>query len=454
MDRFPLKKVLWRDGDVITEDHFKKFEEWVQNLFGINNQYLNTYGLFRNILFQDYYNNDKNISFHHIEASSYRIDIEYFQGVNQLGNVFKIDEKMEFKINIEYSKSDEDGKIIIYLLPKKSTDFDNEEMDRLSDEIETGTRLYYNQFYLSTTNSGNEGIPIIRFSTKGNELDIDQSFIPFGIQINSSNYAIKAHKYFVDEFLRYKRLLRDYIQTQRADHEPIVWTLSSNIFRKIAEYEKLIVSSESRTIDYFLNLENFFNSIHAELHLLIINKRGEFLTQKTKDLIDIFEIPIVKRFEQQIDIRYAFDISMKILDGLIKYMEYLPSGPISEKELPVRNVTLNKIAGWNRHIIEFTEEVEFQQNETIMTVYLRSFSRAEPIHYNVRIGLGDVSPAHLRDNVNVIKPIKDEKHSFQIECPKEAINKSSAKMISLYLPPPMGENVPDLTSNVVITIRS
>ena len=88
-----------------------------------------------------------------------------------------------------------------------------------------------------------------------------------------------------------------------------------------------------------------------------------------------------------------------------------------------------------------------------MTIYLRSYSRAEPTHKNVRVSLGDVSQAMLKDLRNSLKPIKGEKLSYRIECPKEIINRESASVISIYVPTPIGEGVPDLKSYLTINIR-
>ena len=37
MDSFSLKRVIWRDGDVITESHFLEQEKWIESQFGLSN---------------------------------------------------------------------------------------------------------------------------------------------------------------------------------------------------------------------------------------------------------------------------------------------------------------------------------------------------------------------------------------------------------------------------------
>lgn len=454
MERFPLNKILWRDGDVVTEHHFQSFENWIESNFGLMNQSGLKYGLFRNVLFQDYYNKPMNISFHHIEGSKYRVDIEYLQGVNQGGKIFKIDDKREFKLEVEFTKSDEEGRILVYLLPKHIDRNNSEEYDRISEEIETGTPVYQDQYILSTSNTNNEGIPIFRFLSQGNILDRDESFIPFGLYINSSSSSIIEHKKFCDELTRYRKLLADYISTQRPDHEPLYWTASTNILRLLSNAEKYLYDNTFSTIDFIRHLSSLFTTIQTELYILSVARRGEFITQKTSDVIDILKKSLVRPIEQQYDLSFTFVRALQNLEALAKYLEYLPAGPISEKELPISNIRFTKIAGWNKLIVSLKENISFEKGKSLMTIYLRSFTRAEPIHKNARVGLGDVPPAHLKDYQNIVRPIKDERHSYRLECPKEAVDRSEAQMISIYIPPPMGENVPDIDSNVVITIRS
>lgn len=455
MDKFSLKRVIWRDGDVITESHFLEQERWFENIISLSNQSYYRYGLFRNILLQDYYNKPMNISFHHIEGAQYRVDIEYFQGINQLGKIFKIDDKREFKLNVEFTKGDKEGKILVYLLPKRIDRKNDDEIERISDEIETGTRLYDDQYVLSTTNSNNEGIPIMRFVNRGNNLDIDETFVPFGLFINSSSSCIQAHQIFLEEYLRYKRHITDYVKTQSPDHNAIIWTTTTNILRILFKYEQSFNDSTIPTVVYIGFLSSFFYEVQSELFILTEALRGEINNYKTVEVIDVLKEALIKTTEQQYDLEFAFRNAMKKMEMLIKHLEYLPEGKDTEKELPIgETLQFDKIAGWNRLTVPLSENIKFKKGASIMTITLRSFTRSEPIHTNARVGLGIVPPAHLRDMINVIKPIKDERHSYRIECPKEAVDRSEADAISIYLPPPMGENVPDIRSNIKITIRS
>ena len=59
----------------------------------------------------------------------------------------------------------------------------------------------------------------------------------------------------------------------------------------------------------------------------------------------------------------------------------------------------------------------------------------------------------LKDMLNALKPIPNEKLSYRIECPKEIINRDSASVITIYVPTPIGEGVPDLKRYLTINIR-
>jgi hypothetical protein len=207
------------------------------------------------------------------------------------------------------------------------------------------------------------------------------------------------------------------------------------------------------TYNFFKLLQEFVYRLRAELKILSIGYDQDYLSQQSADTIELLEKPLINIVEQQIDMKQAFDQSYVILDTMMKYLELLPAGPVSEKQLPVDRVEFSKVAGSNKLKIFLKDEVEFHKGETQMTIYLRSYSNAEPIHKNVRVSLGDVSQAMLKDLINALKPIPGENLSYRIECPKEIINRDRASIITIYVPTPMGEGVPDLKRYLTINVR-
>lgn len=454
MDYFPLKKVIWRDGDIISESHFYNQERWVESMIGMSFQHHVRYGMFRNPILQDMYNRNENITFHHIEGAQYRVDVELLQLVNQMGQVLKIDARQSLNLIVQFFAGDDEGRIMVYLLPEDIDPDDKDLMERNSEEIQTGTRLYSQPCKLSTTNDYNNGVPIMRFKVQGNVLDRDETFIPFGLHMDSSTACMFAHDRFIEKFQRYKNLLSDYLKTLRPTENLMqIWEVTTQLYRLLEGYEPAFLDKGMKTIEFFRSLQQYINLAKAELRILSIGYEQDFLRQKTADALEILETPLITIIEQQYELSYSFQQAERVMDGLMKHLEFLPAGPISEKDLPIQRVEFSRVAGFNKLTVFLEKEMEFSKGESLMTVYLRSYTRSDPAHKNVRVSLGDVAHGMLRDFLNSLKPMKDEKHSYRIECPKEAINRTSASIISIYVPTPIGEGVPDLKGHLKITIR-
>jgi hypothetical protein len=451
---FPLNRVIWRDGDVINQNHFKLHERWVENLVGISNQGFSRYGLYRNPVLQDNYNRSSNISFQLIEGSQYRIDLERIQTINPFGKILKIDEKRSLNLNIQLFKRDADGYIVVYLLPYPDNDEIIDQIDRHSEEIMTGTRVYSEPYELSTSNNNGDGVPVLRFRVQGNHLDIDEEYIPYGVFIDSSTYSLNAYYNFKEKFDRLRFLVEEYLLSHSTKPGlQFIWEAASNLHRIMESYNNAF-SDPSMDTNYFINkFIDFNHQLKAEFKIFMIGFNQDYYRQIFQNYVEVIDIPIVKQSEQQIDLRYAFDRIDLNLDEMTKFLGLMPEGLDTERSLPIEKVELRKVAGANKLTIYLEGEHDFKQGETLMTIELHSYSQAEPANKNVRVSLGDVAQAMLKDLVNALKPIKGESLSYRIECPKDVINRSRASIISVYVPTPIGEAVPDLKKYISIKVR-
>ena len=456
---FPLHKVIWRDGDVVTENHFHAQESWVENLVGLTNQFPRKYGLYRHAFLQEGYNHSSNIIFHMIDEAQYkethyRIDIEKFQAINPYGQVLKIDNRRSFNLRIQFSKQSEQGYIIAYLAPDQVEEDMLEKVDPEDEMVSTGLTLYHSPCKLTTSNDNRDGLPILRFKVEGGHLDIDESYIPFGLHIDSSNKSEDAHSLFAEKFKRFELLLSDYLNTLRPIEElRLIWDLTSSMYRITRGFYYQLIDPAIQTVVFFNYLQQWIEMIKAEIVITTIGYEDDLLRQKSADTLEILARPLIEIVEQQFDLNAGFAQADMIIGTMMKYLEVLPAGPVSEKQLPIDRVEFSKVAGSNKLKVFLKNEVEFKKGETQMTIYLRSYTNAEPVHKNVRVSLGDISQAMLKDLRNALKPITGEKLSYRIECPKEIINKDSASIITIYVPTPVGENVPDLTRYLTINIR-
>ncbi len=459
MASFPLYRVMWRDGDIITESHLKSLESWVENLTGAASQKTRTFGFLRNPALQEAYNKSTNIHFHVIDESQYkesqyRIDIERMEVINPFGQVLKIDERRSFNLRIQFAKQTEEGYIMAYLVPAAVNENNMEKIEALDDTISEGLVLYHTPCELTTSNDKRNGVPVLRFVVQSGLVSIDESYIPFGIHLDSSSLSIDAHKLFMEKYERFSALLTDYLNSLRPLPQLVlVWQATSELYRIVEGFKPSLNDSSMPTFNFFKLLQEFVNRLKAELKILSIGFEQDYLSQQSADTIEVLEKPLINIVEQQIDMKQAFDQSYVVLDTMMKYLEFLPAGPVSEKQLPVDRVEFSKVAGSNKLKVYLKDEVEFRKGETQMTIYLRSYSNAEPIHKNVRVSLGDVSQAMLKDLLNALKPIPGENLSYRIECPKEIINRDKASIITIYVPTPVGEGVPDLKRYLTINVR-
>ncbi len=457
MNNFPVRKVVWRDGDIISEKHFSAQELWIENLVGLTNQHYRRFGFFRNPILQDDYNRSENITVSLQEETQYvetkyRIDIEKIQVINPFGRILKIDERQSFDINISLARQDEEGFIVVYLVPAGPDEFGD--VERISDEVETGLRLINLTCKVSVTNEKSDGVPILRFRLSGGHIDRDKAFVPFGLFLDSHTTIENAHRQLTAKIERYRKLLAEYLYSLKPTKAlELVWQSACQLYRNIEGYNTALANGKQQTSEFFHHLHRFINLNKAEINILNLGYDQDYLRTKSADTIEVLDRPAINIEDQQYDLTMAFSQAEKVFDSLMKYLEFLPAGPISERKLPISRIAFAKVAGRNMLTVHLKERVEFTKDKTLMTIYFRTFSRAEPLHKNVRVGLGNVPLGELTDLINALKPVDGEKMSFRIECPKEIINRDMANVISIYVPPPLGEEVPDIESSVTITIR-
>ncbi|MDI6766557.1 MAG: hypothetical protein QME52_07020 [Bacteroidota bacterium] len=449
-DNSTIKKVLWRNGDVISEDHFYALEEWTQNLVGLTNQQVGTFGLFRNINLQPDYNDINSISFRHVDGINYKVGIENIQAVNMYGHLIRIDGSRELDFQFRPSQRNIEGKYFLYLLPKLSSQDDI--LKSVSDVV-TGMVLYDMQYEVSLTNDNNAGVIICRFHIDNTEITIDKSFVPFGIFIDSSPISLAARDCFLKKFTLWNSLLETYLKSLRPTPElTMIWNMAGLFLRTNAAFKPLFEFSHTPTINYFTTIQQFINIIKTDLRILSVGWEQESLKLKAAEVVEKLETPILTN-DKQFEVGLTFGLVESFFDYITKFLSYLPSGPIAEKTLPISKVELMKEAAGNRLNIYLEGEAQFVRGKTQMTVSLREFSKTDPISKNIRIGMGSAIFAQLLDLKNILKRIPGESFSYMIECPPEVVSKERTSQLTLYLPPPLGEGIIDLKSHITLIIR-
>jgi hypothetical protein len=452
MNNLNLQKVLWRDGDIVTENHFQTLENWAENLCALSIQHLMRYGLFRNSLLHENYNNYSNITFSIIEEvrnreSKYQIGIEKFLAINPKGKFLIIEDHQNFNIRIPLSSQNQEGFIYLYLIPKSLQN------QSYSDDVETGMVTYLPGCDLSTSNVNNDGIAIVRFKIVSGLIYKDENFIPYGIFVDSSSVSQSYFIFITENYKQLIKLIREYLGTIRPTQQMImIWNSVTSIYKTIMSYLPIFSMNSINTVTFFVEFKKLINNLLAELEIMTIAVNDQKIKQAYLDLIPVLNNPNVDLNEKLYDLTSGFNTVIEIINSLSNFIGLLPEGPITERQLAIDKVDFIRVAGSNKLIVYLKEKLVFKKGSSVLTIYLKSYTRSEPLNKNVRIGLGDLPFPLLKDNW-FLENIPDENHSYKIVCSSDSFESTSVNVITVYVSNPVGEDVPDLTKSTIITIR-
>jgi len=450
-EHLSLKRVLWRDGDVISESHFYALERWTEHLVGLTNQQAGTFGLLRNAALQSDYNSSSNISFKQIEGSHYRVDLERIQAVNAFGQYIKIDALRSMDFHFRPVQRSPDGNYFLYVSPVLSGPNGSEPS---GSEVVTGAAMHEGSYELSVANDANIGVALCRFRIEENQIRMDQSYIPFGVHIDSSPMSSAAHDNLIQKLLQWGGLLDRYMDSQKPTPEMmVIWSVTGQLLRMTTYSKPSLEQPHTPTVLLFRNLQQFFNALRSELKILYLGWPQESVRSRATELMNLLDQPLVVPVGQQFDLTQSFAQAERLIDASIKFLSYMPAGPVTEKTLAITRADLMKEASGNKITIHLDGENSFTKGKSRLTIQLRDFSKADPVGGTTRVGLGPVIFAQLLDLKGLLKRIPGESFSYVLECPPEVVTREKAAQLTLYLPPPLGEGVIDIKSHVTIMVK-
>ncbi len=450
-DNLTLRRVLWRDGDVVSEDHFYALENWVEQLVGVVNQHLGTFGMVRNAALDGEFNSNRNLSFKQVQGTHYRVDIGQLQAINAFGRVLRIDTPRAFDFHFKSAQRNPDGSYTLYLLPVTSAP---DATQPTGSEVITGATLYDAGYELATANDGNAGVAICRFRYEENQIIPDMAYVPFGVFMDSTPMSSDAHERLLQKFQTWLGLLDRYVVTLKPTAEMmVIWNGAWQLYR-LGQYNKArLEDRHAPTFSFFNQLQQFFAGVAAELKAISVGWPQATLQQKASEAIEVLGQPLYQVSGQQFDLVAAFGQAEKSLDASVKVLSYMPAGPITEKTISIARAEVMKEAAGNRIVVHFEEEAMFTSGKSRLTIQLREFSKADPVGGNVRVGLGMAIYAQLRDLRNHLKRVPGESFTYQIECPPETVTRDRASQLTMYVPPPLGEGVIDMKSHIAIIVK-
>ena len=446
-----LEKVLWRNGDVISEGHFFALEKWTEQLVASAVLLNRSCGLLRNAGLQPEYNDPKNLRYLNLEGMRISVEIRKFQLISRLGELVSIDAPRTITLQCSQDSRQPDGSFLLYLAPSS----DVHDTSTGTDDTPTdGPVLYETPFQLSVSNSDARGIAVARFRIEDRNVIPDDSFLPLSVFIDSSPVSLTAHENVVQKLDSLVKLLEGYIESS-----PLVpeiapdWNFASNLLRVCCLMQPALKSKESLTRDFLMAFWRLCFAVAAELKVLAASASDPTLVQKSKDLsVTLGNMSPVPP-EDEVNLGVTLGFSSDILERFIDLLGYLPNGPVREKTLPIAQVDIGKEASVNRITVLLAGEAQFTRGKSRLTIHLREFSKSDPGDWSARVGLGSVIFAQLLVLENAIRKPAGQQLSYILECPPEIVTRDRATQITLYLPPPLGEGVSNLKSHVFITVR-
>ncbi len=448
---FDLQRVVWNDGDVLTAEHFHALELSIDTLNGLGHVLSGLTGFVRDPRRQRQYNQPDCVSIRHEHGSTYYVSVERLMGISNNGKIVKIDERRVFEVTLSSSNRTYDNECFLYLIP--------EQLEKLSPENpdvpESGVQYANPGFQMAVSDERDSGLVVARLVFHDATPEIDSSFIPYSVFVSSSETSLRAWQRLRDSLVSYISLLESYVWSLSQSSElSAIWNASCSLLRLVAQMHGATASQSLSSIGFFLALSSFFSATRADVRTvatLLMDKATRQRAIKHAETLDTGLL--ISKVEQQ-DLSGAYRLAAEWLVDLTDFLSILPLGPEVEKTLRIRHAELSVGQGFgNRISITLENPLSLHKGMTNVRILLREISHSEPMVNNVRIGFDNPLYPQLLDLPDILQRQDGDSFTYSIHCPKELINKEQVSTITLYLPQPFGEDVPDLKSRISIFVQ-
>lgn len=448
---YPTNRVQWRNGEVITEDHFNFLELWIEQLLAFQFIYLSDKGgMLRHPTAMKHFNLKKNIFFNRVDNILWRVEIEYFCAVNSFGKPIIIEERKTFELRIRRSDQDADGNLYIYIIPQ--TNQANQPELVANDDIETDVSLYKTQYQLTTTPDPLSGIPIARFTIRGENIVVDENFIIPTLTTNGSQWAQIFTESLYKSYSHWKVTLETYFKTlQPLPELHHIWTVTSNFLRSTSSILTELHAENLHFELYLRIVRRFFLIMKTDIEILISAFRSEGLRMKASQVIDILD---TFQFHTQNLQQYDALLSSLInaFTAITELLSEFPSGPERELTLPISGIELREVSTGNKLLISFNKKEQFVRGKSKIILRLTNFSMATQIREGVKFGMSrTLTFADLEDITYCLKALPTG-DGYILEVPPERVDHDSSETFVLFLPRPLGENI-DLKKNITVFLK-
>jgi hypothetical protein len=439
---------LWRNGDVISEDHFYALERRYDNLFGSVNQRFRCYGLVYEPSIDPEFNDlTKNVSLNVIEGSKILVELKGVQAVDRLGHLIRVSAARQFELELTADNRLADGAYLLFVHSRSGAGYTDGE----SSEIRGGVTLYETPYDISTSSKGLKGVALCRFRIEEKRIAIDEGFVPLGVFVDSSRQSERRHSELLLGLENLANLLGRYVGSYRPDASTSsAWSFAASLWRIVTASTRELRQKQLPVHRFFAVLDQLKDLCRVELVLFSLSS-SDSLAQRAKGAAGFISTDLVWDLSETADLGPIFDRAEQLVRRIIEFLQFLPHGVVVEANIPISNVQLTREPGGNKLLITFEKPTTLVRGESLLTITLREFSNSEPVHTRLRVGLGDAIFAQLRELEGLLGRVDPDARTYQIKVPPEVITKEAASQITIYLPPPMGEGVQPLKHHMAVT---
>jgi hypothetical protein len=446
-----LLKVQWKDGDVISERHFRGLEQWVEATYAVIATQSPGHGLLRIVDSDGSFNSPSAIVIRHVQGTQYQLLIQNFQGLSGKGALLSVFDSQQFDITLRTTERDAEGFYNLFLVP-----IDGGGTTTHGDEVSGGDPISYEpECRPQTSDDLHEGICVARFKADGATITPDPGFVPLCYTLHASPAGQSRFEGIREKYLRLAMSFEQYLRalSNRKGLEPI-WVFTVELYRLLSRHKTTFIEVQQNSYEFFTRVQCVCDAAIGELKILAAEYKEAKLLSEVHGSIERLGRPVLAVALDH-NMAHAFDAVEDGIDELAHLLSRFPEGPAVEASLAVRELTFSKGTAYNKLTVHFVEQVPYSREGSRLLVKLRDYSTREPSTWDVRLAIGaDMPYGSLPQLNNLLKRVGKDEFDFRIEFPGEVLGTGSMKMLVLYLPPPMGENVDTHASRVMLSMVS
>jgi hypothetical protein len=446
-----LLKVQWKDGDVITEHHFRGLEQWSETTQAVLATQSPAHGLLRILESDGTFNNPANITIKHLQGTQYQIILENLQGITGKGRIISIFDRRQFDVMLRTTDRDSEGFYNLYLVP-----VDGEGGESKSTDVTGGAPVLYEPLCRpQTSDELHDGVCVARFKADGASVAPDPAFLPLCFTLNASPQSIARLERINQSMLRLANAIEQYVKAlvNRTGLEPI-WVFSVELLRLLCRNKVVFSNSSQRSQEYFQAIQSFFDAVVGELKILAAEYKEPKLLGEVHSSIQRLSRPLLS-IALDWNMAKPFDVVEDGIAEVVHLLSRFPEGPEAEESIAVKDMVFARGTAYNKLTVHFVEEVTYARERNKLVVKLRDYSTREPSTWDIRLALGgDMPYGSLPQLNNLLKRVGKDEFDFRIEFPGDVLGSGTMRQLVLYLPPPLGENVDTHQSRVTLSMVS